>query len=152
MADGTSPAMLVSERSSAGSTMLACRWWPPKSREVTRPSAPPQAMPSQWQQSMPVIHDRKASPAFALKERFSWSSAEAWSGRHGIGGGTEELVRSVRMVAAWACRTICSTVSSKGRWRATLMEDDDMMIPVCLFSTIVSYLMMNKSWNQSSCF
>uniref|UniRef100_A0A0D9XXU3 Uncharacterized protein n=1 Tax=Leersia perrieri TaxID=77586 RepID=A0A0D9XXU3_9ORYZ len=96
MLAGTSPAMLVSERSRwviwvslsnpviigscdmlklllerlrwlsevrlkiAGSTLLACRWWPLKSSEVTRPSAPPQRTPSQRQQSVVATHDRKA--------------------------------------------------------------------------------------------
>ncbi|BAF29425.1 Os12g0212400 [Oryza sativa Japonica Group] len=43
----------------AGWTLSACRWWPPKSSEVTRPSAPSQWTPSQWQQSAPATHDRK---------------------------------------------------------------------------------------------
>ncbi|KAB8116966.1 hypothetical protein EE612_058453, partial [Oryza sativa] len=45
----------------AGSTLPACRLWPPRSSEVTRPSAPPpQPTPSQRQQSVPATHDRKA--------------------------------------------------------------------------------------------
>uniref|UniRef100_A0A0E0BQG5 Uncharacterized protein n=1 Tax=Oryza glumipatula TaxID=40148 RepID=A0A0E0BQG5_9ORYZ len=44
----------------AGSTLPACNWWPPRSSEVTRPSAPPQPTPSQRQQSVPATHDWKA--------------------------------------------------------------------------------------------
>uniref|UniRef100_A0A0E0MRQ8 Uncharacterized protein n=1 Tax=Oryza rufipogon TaxID=4529 RepID=A0A0E0MRQ8_ORYRU len=60
-----------------------CR--PPRSREVTRPPPSSQRMPSQRQQSVPAGHDRNAvaDAVVAENDRFSWSSAAAWSGKHG---------------------------------------------------------------------
>uniref|UniRef100_A0A0E0MRQ2 Uncharacterized protein n=1 Tax=Oryza rufipogon TaxID=4529 RepID=A0A0E0MRQ2_ORYRU len=61
-----------------------CRRRPPRSREVTRPPPPPspsQRTPSHRQQSVPARHDRNA--VVAENDRFSWSSAAAWSGKHG---------------------------------------------------------------------
>ncbi|KAB8080072.1 hypothetical protein EE612_000414 [Oryza sativa] len=62
-----------------------CRCRPPRSREVTRPPPSSQRMPSQRQQSVPAGHDRNAvaDAVVAENDRFSWSSAAAWSGKHG---------------------------------------------------------------------
>uniref|UniRef100_A0A0E0JEE8 Uncharacterized protein n=1 Tax=Oryza punctata TaxID=4537 RepID=A0A0E0JEE8_ORYPU len=64
-----------------------CRRRPPRSREVTRPPPPPssQRTPDQRQQSVPARHDRNAvaDAVVAENDRFSWSSAAAWSGKHG---------------------------------------------------------------------
>jgi hypothetical protein len=63
---------------SAGSMSRISRSKTLRFRETTLPEVMSQAMPSQWQQSLPARHDDR----FAwMKERFSWSRAEAWSGR-----------------------------------------------------------------------
>uniref|UniRef100_A0A0E0BXI2 Uncharacterized protein n=1 Tax=Oryza meridionalis TaxID=40149 RepID=A0A0E0BXI2_9ORYZ len=69
-----------------------CRRRPPRSREVTRPPPLPffvasfsQRTPAQRQQSVPARHDRNAvaDAVVAENDRFSWSSAAAWSGKQG---------------------------------------------------------------------
>uniref|UniRef100_A0A0D9Y3L9 Uncharacterized protein n=1 Tax=Oryza glumipatula TaxID=40148 RepID=A0A0D9Y3L9_9ORYZ len=72
----------------AASRPPLCRRRPPRSREVTRPPPPPspsQRTPAQRQQSVPARHDRNAvaDAVVAENDRFSWSSAAAWSGKHG---------------------------------------------------------------------
>ncbi|BAF04013.1 Os01g0162900 [Oryza sativa Japonica Group] len=67
----------------AASRPPLCRRRPPRSRKVTRP--PSQRTPAQRQQSVPARHDRNAvaDAVVAENDRFSWSSAAAWSGKHG---------------------------------------------------------------------
>uniref|UniRef100_A0A0E0MRN8 Uncharacterized protein n=1 Tax=Oryza rufipogon TaxID=4529 RepID=A0A0E0MRN8_ORYRU len=74
---------------STGSRLLLSKPQSPKSSHITRPSASPQLTPSHRQQSLPAFHDRKAAveSSVMVKDRFNWSNADAWSGKHGTAGG-----------------------------------------------------------------
>uniref|UniRef100_A0A0E0FGM5 Uncharacterized protein n=1 Tax=Oryza nivara TaxID=4536 RepID=A0A0E0FGM5_ORYNI len=85
----------------AASRPPLCRRRPPRSREVTRPPpspSPSQRMPAQRQQSVPARHDRNAvaDAVVAENDRFSWSSAAAWSGKHG----SELAIKSINWVTS----------------------------------------------------